>query len=97
MQKGDRMSRLIDADALERDGWSMSRVVQIDEKTMELQTRKPTDFPAVEPQLVRHGRWIDKSSGKGAWDCCSECGEHAPYQYDYCPYCGADMREENDG
>ena len=42
--------RLIDADALERDGWRMSRTVQIDEKTMELQTRKPTDFPAVEPQ-----------------------------------------------
>lgn len=42
--------RLIDADALERDGWHMSRTVQIDKKTMELQTRKPTDFPAVEPQ-----------------------------------------------
>lgn len=44
------MSRLIDADALERDGWRMSRTVQIDEKTMEVQTRKPTNFPAVEPQ-----------------------------------------------
>ena len=42
--------RLIDADVLERDGWRMSRIVPIDEKTMELQTRKPTDFPAVEPQ-----------------------------------------------
>ena len=42
--------RLIDADALERDGWRMSRIVQIDEKTMEAQTKKPTDFPAVESQ-----------------------------------------------
>lgn len=44
------MPRLIDADTLERDGWSISRTVQINEKTMELQTRKPTDFLAVEPQ-----------------------------------------------
>lgn len=42
------MSRLIDADALERDGWQISRTVQIDKNTMEFQTRKPTDFPQKE-------------------------------------------------
>lgn len=43
------MSRLIDADALERDGWHMTRTVQIDKKTMEMQNRKPTDFPTIDP------------------------------------------------
>lgn len=50
------MSRLIDADALERDGWHMSRTVRVDKDTMEMQTRKPTDFPTVEPQSEQ--RWI---------------------------------------
>lgn len=50
------MSRLIDADALERDGWQMSRTVRISKDEMELQTRKPTDFPTIEPQ-----RWIPVS------------------------------------
>ncbi len=53
--------QLIDADALERDGWGMSRTVQIDEKTMELQTRKPTDFPAIEPSA-------QPMRGKGGWE-----------------------------
>lgn len=92
--------RTIDADALERDGWQMSRVVQIDKKTMEWQTRKPTDFPTIEPQKMR-GHWIDiddyynRIRGK-----CSICGWEA-HMYeddvvgmDYCPNCGADMREE---
>ena len=40
--------RLIDADALERDGWQMSRTVQVSKDTMEYQVRKPKDFPAIE-------------------------------------------------
>lgn len=40
--------RLIDADTLERDGWKMSRTVRVDKDTMEIQTRKPTDFPTIE-------------------------------------------------
>lgn len=39
--------KLIDADALERDGWKMSRTVRVDKDTMEIQTRKPTDFPTI--------------------------------------------------
>lgn len=48
--------RPIDADALEKDGWRMSRTVQINKQTMEYQTRKPTDFPTIEPQPEQ--RWI---------------------------------------
>lgn len=47
--------KLIDAEALERDGWHMSRTVRVDKDTMELQTRKPTDFTAIEdakPEVI---------------------------------------------
>lgn len=136
--------RLIDADALERDGWRMSRTVQIDEKTMEAQTRKPTDFPAVEPQPEPCEDTISRQSAiqaaecivdhhaitpyqtmrsamdhlqrilrgmpsaqperiKGRWAVtpvyikCSECGECYPLiPQNFCPHCGADMREDTD-
>ena len=44
------MSKLIDADALEKDGWMMHRTVRVDKDTMEYQTKKPTDFPPIEPE-----------------------------------------------
>lgn len=94
------MSRLIDADALERDGWKMSRTVRVDKNTMEIQTRKPTDFPTIEPQRMR-GKWIhdgcDIPHGVD-WMHCSVCGRREPHvpaaMTNYCPNCGADMREE---
>lgn len=92
------MSRLIDADALERDGWQMSRTVRVNKDVMELQTRKPTDFPAVEP---RTGKWVEIEDHIFApIVVCSNCSQTAivdvygKYQRTrYCPNCGADMRE----
>lgn len=50
------------------------------------------DFPSVEPR--KKGKWIDKSDGiDGAWNYCSVCGEQAIDLYDFCPNCGAEMRE----
>lgn len=40
--------RLIDADALEREGWSLSRTFQKDECTMVYEVKKPSDFPTIE-------------------------------------------------
>lgn len=37
--------RLIDADKLERDGWELSRIVQVDERTNVLQRKHPMQFP----------------------------------------------------
>ena len=85
------MTRYIDADALERDGWRMSRTVQIDEKTMELQTRKPTDFQAVEP---RKGRWKEHDDYQGLAYLCSECGYFTTDRSCFCPHCGAKMDAE---
>ena len=97
------MSRLIDADALERDGWQMSRTVRVDKYTMEIQTRKPTDFPTIEPQRMR-GKWIDQ---KGGGCCCSECGRyaldepdgnfiHVAVKSNYCPNCGCQMNGDEE-
>ena len=72
--------RLIDADALERDGWRMSRTVQIDEKTMEAQTRKPTDFPAIEPQPEPCEDTISRQSAIQAAECIVDHHAITPYQ-----------------
>ena len=82
------MSRLIDADALERDGWQMSRTVRVDKDTMEIQTRKPKDFPTIEPQRIR-GKWIVHYE-------CPKCGELTKDFTEHCQFCGADMRGQND-
>lgn len=62
------------------------------------------EFPAVDAEPVRRGRWIDKPTGayraQQSW--CSACGKrsgiggiesnrHKPY----CPNCGAYMTEED--
>ena len=49
--------------------------------------------PTIEPER-KTGKWIDKSGGiEGAWNYCSVCGEQAIDLFDFCPNCGADMRE----
>lgn len=77
--------RMIDADLLEPDAdyddgefWAVS-------------IRQIENAPTIEP---KKGKWIDKSNGiEGAWNYCSVCGEQAIDLYDFCPNCGADMRE----
>lgn len=96
--------RLIDADALERDGWQMSRTVQVSKDTMEYQVRKPTDFPTIEPQRMR-GRWESTVIGKARHIRCSSCkvgyyAKDVPHDlsgnvaWKYCPECGAEMEEQ---
>ena len=50
------------------------------------------NLPSAQPR--KKGKWIDKSDDiDGAWNYCSVCGEQAIDLYDFCPNCGADMRE----
>ena len=43
----------------------------------------------------KKGKWIDKSDDIDvAWNYCSVCMEQAIDLYDFCPNCGADMRED---
>lgn len=46
--------RLIDADALEKEGWSLHRTIRVDKNTEEYQTKPLRKVPAIEPQQ----RWI---------------------------------------
>lgn len=57
-------------------------------------------LPAAQPQRMR-GRWIpDNLVGGGYWKCsaCKHPTEAfaANVIYDFCPFCGADMREGQD-
>ena len=64
--------------------------------------RDETDFPTIEAEPVRHGRWIpieydSYADGAPVWDKyeCSECGHEHSGEEDtltaFCPHCGARM------
>ncbi len=48
-------------------------------------------LPSVTPQS-RTGHWEDCSNG---W-CCSNCWRDVSHESDFCPHCGADMRESEE-
>lgn len=66
------------------------------------------DIPAADVRPVVRGRWAemfdsDEYPARNHWLCCSICGHVAPFgrmsdtesRTNYCPNCGADMREES--
>lgn len=99
---------LINADALEREGWYLNRIIQKNKNTMEYQTRKPTEFPAIEPER-KTGKW-HKPTGMmppeyaGVYRC-SECDgiamrdwkTHKQMLTDFCPNCGSYNGGNDDG
>lgn len=62
------------------------------------------NIPAADVQSMKRGRWIDiyewcelngyKPSGLGLYYWCSECNKSEEKKSDYCPNCGADLRED---
>lgn len=44
------MSRCIDADALEKEGWSLHRTIRVDKNTEEYQTKPLRQVPTIEPE-----------------------------------------------
>ena len=58
--------------------------------------------PAADVAPVRHGRWKKSYADHEAFGVrpfyryCSECHEATVYPYNFCPNCGADMREVQD-
>lgn len=55
------------------------------------------ELPPVDAATVKRGRWIRDEFGSR----CERCGLYVyrdksgrPWESDYCPYCGADMRGE---
>lgn len=49
-------------------------------------------MPTIEPR--QKGEWIDDGRDKVVRWYCSICGRWDRYVYNFCPNCGADMREE---
>ena len=82
--------RLINADALEREGWSLCRTFRKDKGTMVYEMKKPSDFPTIEER--KKGRLVNPTP----YGECFECGclIDSREGYNFCPNCGADMRGE---
>lgn len=83
--------RLIDADALEREGWSLCRTFQKDKDTMVYEVKKPSDFLTIEERKT--GKWIYITDGHYEYFKCDQCEKHSGEPTPFCRYCGADMRE----
>lgn len=89
------MSKYMDADKLEKDGWNIQRIRQASLTEMIYETKKPTDFPAADVVEVRHGRWKDIPF-TARWICsnCDYISEFASFKY--CPDCGSIMDLEDE-
>lgn len=62
------------------------------------------DFPSADVQPVKHGRWEERDCGFDVECKCSVCGykdfiltkqDRYWFNRNYCPNCGADMREKS--
>lgn len=59
------------------------------------------EYHYIDAEPIKHGRWIDAHDTSGhCYQRCSECGTYIEdvffandYYVNYCPNCGADMRE----
>lgn len=63
-----------------------------------------SSIPAADVAPVRHGRWVKNHDNVCYWYECSECGEKPPkdqwknqWLSSYCPNCGANMMDMEDG
>ena len=50
--------------------------------------------PSAQP---KRGKWANLPFDGPYWYRCNQCGGKSYYIYAFCPYCGADMRGEEDG
>lgn len=53
------------------------------------------EIPAADVRPVVRGKWIDHQEGRWIYAKCSECGTVHDVKSNFCPSCGADMREES--
>lgn len=92
------MARYIDAEKLEKKGWSASRIYPQDAHTMVYEKKKMTDFPTADVVERKIGKWLNKFVDglgfNGLEFECSECGKRSAGRTNYCAYCGAQMKSE---
>lgn len=93
--------RLIDADRLEKYCRGIDATYN-DEPWMLVDILSAiNDMPTVDAKPVVHGTWLYNRINSPDFRICDKCG--CPYRiskieskYNYCPNCGADMRERKD-
>ena len=83
MEKGNVMAEYIDKEALRDALYDADAITMNGVKIF-------NQFSSSDVEPVKHGRW--KRCGKNLGEC-SECGEVVVIKSNYCPNCGADMRE----
>lgn len=92
------MRKYIDADRLEKDGWSMQRTYKSSATEMVCEMKNPTDFPAADVVEVRHGRWEHVWGDEWRCTACAHIitteGSWERPRQKYCEECGAKMDEE---
>ena len=52
------------------------------------------DLPSAQPQRMK-GKWDARGWNNAYWKC-SNCDELTVFPFDFCPFCGSDMRGEED-
>lgn len=80
------------------DGWidhdAQIKHYEAEIKDAEREIRMLNSYPTADVKPVVHGKWLHE--GGGFWQC-NQCGYGVePWNNtNYCPCCGADMREKN--
>lgn len=59
--------------------------------------KKLRSIPSADVRPVVRGKWIDHQEGRWIYAKCSECGTVHDVKSNFCPNCGADMWEVDDG
>lgn len=63
-------------------------------KSEECMRERLLNLETIDVREVKRGRWITKPYMMGNTQYCSCCDENYGRKYNYCPNCGADMREK---
>lgn len=84
-----------------KDGYIQRKIETIADNLTSSRIKKAIEnLPKVKPQETKKGNWIKTGDYfTGAYESidyvkCSCCGEESLEEGNYCPNCGADMREE---
>lgn len=91
-RRGNRMDDLISRQGSVKTMYDLCEDIDRESLHIDVIVDALENLPSAEPR--KKGKWIDKSGDiEGAWNYCSVCMEQAIDLYDFCPNCGADMRE----
>lgn len=94
MTNGEKIQTIlnVDRDCTEVHGENGTMTFTVTQEFWNAEYKEPT---TKKPQ-PKIGKWISNITGRYL-SFCSECGEMGVSYHNFCPNCGADMREVEDG